>query len=167
MFILHKQRKARRLEKQVLDLQAEIDARERIVRVLEAERDAMAAVIARDRERVKAESAGVAQLRGKREGLAAASSPLICLAFFSPCLPRVAALPEGAVVTGIGRLLGRVGRRGRFGRRVGLGRRSSLSRMGMSGFGASKGRKGWAGRKRQISDGRERDTLECPKSAET
>ena len=63
------QRKTRRLEKQVLDLQAEIDARDRIVKVFEAERDAMAAVIARDRERVKAESAGFAQLRAEREGL--------------------------------------------------------------------------------------------------
>jgi septal ring factor EnvC (AmiA/AmiB activator) len=51
------------------DLQAEIDARDRTIRVMQAEIDALAAVIARDRERIKAEAAAYARERAEHEGL--------------------------------------------------------------------------------------------------
>jgi len=50
-------RRVRKLEGKVSDLEAEVLALERTLRVKDAEIDAMAAVIARDRERVAAETA--------------------------------------------------------------------------------------------------------------
>jgi hypothetical protein len=58
----------RRLEKQVLNLQAKLDAAGRTIKVLEAERDAMAEVIARDRMRVAAETAIAARQKAEAEG---------------------------------------------------------------------------------------------------
>jgi cell division protein FtsB len=57
-------RKVQKLLNRVADLEAEIEARDRQIRVLEAERDSMAAVIARDRERVRAETAVFAREQG-------------------------------------------------------------------------------------------------------
>jgi hypothetical protein len=50
------------------DFQAELDARDRIIRVQQAELDAMAGVLARDRERIKAEGAAYARQRAEHEG---------------------------------------------------------------------------------------------------
>lgn len=60
--------KIKRLQKQVDDLQAEIDGRDRIIRVLETELETMAGVMARDRERIKAEGAAYARQRAESEG---------------------------------------------------------------------------------------------------
>jgi len=60
--------KVRRLEKKILDLQSEIDSRDRMIAVLEAERDAMAGVIARDRMRVASECAMHARAKAEAEG---------------------------------------------------------------------------------------------------
>ena len=62
--------KVRKLEKSILDLRAEIDSRERAIAVLEAERDAMAGVIARDRMRVASECAIHARTKAEAEGSA-------------------------------------------------------------------------------------------------
>ena len=62
-------KKVRGLEKQVLDLQAKLDAAERAVAVLESERDSLAAVVARDRMRVAAETAIAARQRADAEGV--------------------------------------------------------------------------------------------------
>ena len=53
--------------RRVLNLQAEIEARDRTIHVLEAERDALAAVISRDRARVAAEVAEFARKRAESE----------------------------------------------------------------------------------------------------
>ena len=58
----------RRLEKRLLDLEAKLEAAERITGVTEAERDAMAEVIARDRMRVAAETAIAARSKAECEG---------------------------------------------------------------------------------------------------
>lgn len=58
-----------RLEKQVADLQATVEARDRTIQVLEAERDALAGVIARDRMRVASESAIHARTKAEAEGV--------------------------------------------------------------------------------------------------
>lgn len=50
-------RKIAALEKRVLDLESVVEERNRQIRILEAERDSLSEVIARDRLRVKAESA--------------------------------------------------------------------------------------------------------------
>ena len=63
-----KPKKPTRQEKQVLDLQAEIEALKRQITVLEAERDTMAQVLARDRQRVQAEGAAYARKRAEAEG---------------------------------------------------------------------------------------------------
>jgi hypothetical protein len=55
------------LEKQLLDLQANCDAKDRVIRVLEAQADALAEVIARDRERVLSETAAYARKRAESE----------------------------------------------------------------------------------------------------
>jgi len=68
MFRRTPSRKVQQLEKRVLELNAEIEARDRTIRILEAERDAMAAVIARDRERVKSETAAYARQTVINEG---------------------------------------------------------------------------------------------------
>ncbi|MDZ4688501.1 MAG: hypothetical protein SH850_25790 [Planctomycetaceae bacterium] len=56
-----KSRKPSAAERKILDLVAQCEALRRQIRVLEAERDALADVIARDRERVKAETAELAR----------------------------------------------------------------------------------------------------------
>ena len=61
--------KVRRLQKQVADLTAELEAKDRVIQILETERDTMSAVIARDRQRVQAESAALARSRAEAEGI--------------------------------------------------------------------------------------------------
>lgn len=61
MFRRSPTRKVKQLENRIQELQAENEGLQRAVRVLEVERDALAAVIARDRERVKAETAAYAR----------------------------------------------------------------------------------------------------------
>jgi hypothetical protein len=58
----------RSVDRRIADLQAQLDARDRTIRVLEAERDNLAAVIARDRERIRAEGAAYARQRAESEG---------------------------------------------------------------------------------------------------
>jgi hypothetical protein len=53
---------------QVATLSTELDAAGRKLAVVEAERDALAEVIARDRERIKAEGAAYARQRAESEG---------------------------------------------------------------------------------------------------
>jgi hypothetical protein len=60
--------RVRRLQKQVAELQSKLDAAARTIKVLEAERDAMAEVIARDRMRVAAEMAIAARSKAEAEG---------------------------------------------------------------------------------------------------
>jgi conjugal transfer/entry exclusion protein len=57
------------LQREVKDLQRDLDARDRVIGVLEAERDALAAVVARDRERIRAEGAAYARQRAEVEGV--------------------------------------------------------------------------------------------------
>ena len=61
--------KEKRLQKKVLDLESRLEAKDRIIAVLEAERDALAQVVARDRARVAAESAQYSRERAEAEGL--------------------------------------------------------------------------------------------------
>ena len=58
----------KRLEKQLLDLQSKLDAAERTAQVLEAERDTLALVVARDRQRIEAELAAYARQKAENEG---------------------------------------------------------------------------------------------------
>lgn len=58
------------LTKQVADLETELDATKRKLTVAEAEVESMAAVIARDRARIKAEGAAYARQQAEAEGLA-------------------------------------------------------------------------------------------------
>lgn len=62
------------LQGQVAQLKAELAAKERIIAVKDAELESMAAVIARDRERVKAETAAYSRQRAESEGLNGRSS---------------------------------------------------------------------------------------------
>jgi hypothetical protein len=50
------------------ELEAELQARDRIIAVKDAEIQSLAAVVARDRERVKAEAAAYARQRAECEG---------------------------------------------------------------------------------------------------
>lgn len=70
MMFLHQKPDSRvkRLEKQVLDLAAKLDAKDRIIQTMQAEIDSMAGVIARDRQRVAAECAAYARQRAEHEG---------------------------------------------------------------------------------------------------
>ena len=61
--------KVKRLEKRLLDLQSQIDAKDRQIEVLQAEVETLALVIARDRARVQAEMAGYVRQRAEHEGL--------------------------------------------------------------------------------------------------
>jgi len=56
--------KARR---RVMHLEAEVEARDRTIRVLQAEIDALAAVVARDRLRVQSETADYARRKAESE----------------------------------------------------------------------------------------------------
>lgn len=58
----------RSTDQKVQSLQAELSKAKRIIAVLEAERDAMAGVIARDRMRVAAETAIHARTKAESEG---------------------------------------------------------------------------------------------------
>ena len=60
--------KVKRLERQVLDLEADLDAKDRTIAVMQAELDSLAAVIARDRERIRAEGSAYARQRAESEG---------------------------------------------------------------------------------------------------
>ena len=59
--------KIKRLEKQVDDLRATIEAKDREIAVLKAETETMACVISRDRERIKSEGAAYARQRAESE----------------------------------------------------------------------------------------------------
>jgi DNA gyrase/topoisomerase IV subunit A len=63
------QRENTRLEKRVADLQSELESERRRLAVAEAERDNLAAVVARDRERIRSEAACYAKERAQAEGL--------------------------------------------------------------------------------------------------
>ncbi len=58
-----------RLQRQVERLSAELAAEQLKTKVVEAERDNLAQVIARDRERIKAEGACYARQRAEAEGV--------------------------------------------------------------------------------------------------
>lgn len=51
------ERRVRELERQLLDKQAELDAAQRVIAIKDAEIESLAGVVARDRERVLAETA--------------------------------------------------------------------------------------------------------------
>ncbi len=61
--------KTRKLENKILDLEATIDAKDRQLAVAQVEIETMAAVIARDRDRIKSEGAAYGRLRAESEGL--------------------------------------------------------------------------------------------------
>lgn len=61
------QREVKRLQASLDDAQAEKEALQRMIRVRDAEIDSLAAVIARDRERVKAETANAARQSAMNE----------------------------------------------------------------------------------------------------
>ena len=70
--MFQKQQPTRRIQqllRQVADLQAELEARDRTIRVQAVEIENLAAVVARDRERIKAEAATFARQRAELEGL--------------------------------------------------------------------------------------------------
>jgi len=56
-----------KLRRKILDLESDLDAANRKIRVIEAERDAMAEVIARDRLRVQSETAAYARAKAESE----------------------------------------------------------------------------------------------------
>ena len=62
------ERREKQLRKQIADLESQLATRDRTIAVMQVELDAMAGVIARDRERVKAESAAFARQRAECEG---------------------------------------------------------------------------------------------------
>lgn len=64
-----RKRRQSRLEKQVKNLESQLEAKDRTIAVQQAEIDSMAAVIARDRQRIKAEGAAYAQKRALAEGV--------------------------------------------------------------------------------------------------
>ena len=57
-----------RLRARADDLQAAIDAERRLHEITAAERDALAAVVARDRARIEAETASYSRQRAEHEG---------------------------------------------------------------------------------------------------
>lgn len=59
----------RQVKAQVERLLTDMRKKDSVIAVLEAERDALAAVIARDRQRVQAEAAGFARQRAVEEGV--------------------------------------------------------------------------------------------------
>ena len=61
--------KNQKLENKILDLEATIEARDRQLAVAQVEIETMAAVIARDRDRIKSEGAAYGRLRAESEGL--------------------------------------------------------------------------------------------------
>ena len=75
MFLKKSQRKSAsqnresKLQSALADLKADILERDRTIKIQSAEIGNLSAVIARDRERVKAEAAGYARSRAEHEGL--------------------------------------------------------------------------------------------------
>ena len=59
-----------KLRRRVLELEAELEAARRTVKVLEAERDNLALVLARDRSRIEAEIATYQRRKAEAEGVA-------------------------------------------------------------------------------------------------
>jgi len=59
----------RRLEKRILQLEAELEAAERTIKIVESERDNLALVLARDRQRIEAELAAYARHKAEAEGV--------------------------------------------------------------------------------------------------
>lgn len=57
------------LQKQVRELQSELEAERLKTKVVEAERDNLAQVVARDRERIRSEGACYARQRAESEGV--------------------------------------------------------------------------------------------------
>jgi hypothetical protein len=57
-----------KLERRALDLQAELQAKDRVIAVLQAEIDQLSIVLARDRSRVESELAHFARARAESEG---------------------------------------------------------------------------------------------------
>ncbi len=64
-----KHRRNHKLEKRIADLEVELEATKRELTVAEAEIESMAAVIARDRARIKAEGAAYARQQAEAEGM--------------------------------------------------------------------------------------------------
>jgi hypothetical protein len=58
----------RTVDQRIADLEATVESRDRTIRVLTAETEAMAGVIARDRARVAAETAIACRTRAESEG---------------------------------------------------------------------------------------------------
>jgi hypothetical protein len=54
--------------KRILDLEAELEALKRVLTIRDAELESLSSVIARDRERVKAETASYVRQRAEYEG---------------------------------------------------------------------------------------------------
>ena len=69
MFFQKPMPRVRKLQRQLADLQSDLEAERLKTKVVEAERDNLAAVIARDRERIKAEGAAYARQRAEAEGV--------------------------------------------------------------------------------------------------
>lgn len=63
------EKRERQLRDRIAELEAELEAEQRRSRVKDAEIESLAAVIARDRERVKAEAATYARQTAENEGL--------------------------------------------------------------------------------------------------
>ena len=61
--------KIRKLQRQLADLQAALEAERLKIKVVESERDSLAAVVARDRQRIQAEGAAYARRRAESEGV--------------------------------------------------------------------------------------------------
>jgi multidrug resistance efflux pump len=57
------------LQYRLAELEAELASRERTIRIQQAEIESLAAVVARDRERIKAEAASYARQRAESEGI--------------------------------------------------------------------------------------------------
>ncbi len=57
-----------KLRKIALDLKSQIEAKDRVIAVMQAEIDSLAAVVARDRQRVAAECASLSRQRADAEG---------------------------------------------------------------------------------------------------
>ena len=70
MMQLLKRWASRTLQRQVAKLTAELEAERLKTQVVESERDNLAQVIARDRERIRAEGAAYARQRAEAEGIA-------------------------------------------------------------------------------------------------
>ena len=58
----------RRLQRRIDDLASELESAHRTIKVLEAERDNLALVLARDRQRIEAELAAYARQKAENEG---------------------------------------------------------------------------------------------------